>query len=157
EIGAARALKTLAEHVQARYRRDAIVVHELSVGDNARKLQPGIAASVAGRPDHRRDPGVAQVELTRRIDRWSRLEVLAGEDVVGKPVGGDVVVDSVQETTEMLVSAGSVDVQVVGEAQARPVHGCEAAGERHATLGERRQIDFTTAASSDELQRWLVS
>ncbi len=47
EIGTAGTLETLAEHVEAGHRCDAVVVDELTVSHNARKMQPGICSRAA--------------------------------------------------------------------------------------------------------------
>ena len=54
------------------------------------------------------------------------------------------------------VGLGDVGVEVVGEADARPIDGREPAGEGDAVGGERRQVDFAAVGPADELQRWLA-
>src|SRR5205814_2430739 len=74
--GAARALETLTEHVQARHRRDAVVVGKLAVHECAGDMQPGIAAPVAGGPDHRRHSAVSEVEPRQWVDRRNGDELV---------------------------------------------------------------------------------
>ena len=134
-------------------RCDAVVVDELAVGDNAREMQPRIAAPVAGRPDDRRHSGVSEVEPSagHRSPEWAGG--VRGEDFVGERVGGDVAVDPVQETAQAPVGLGGVGVEIVGEGHARPVDGREPAGEGDAVGGERREVDFAAGGPSNELQR----
>ena len=69
EVGVAAVLEPLTDDEQARLRRDAAGVRDLSERVERRQVQPLVAAEVAQRPQHRGDALGSQVEpFERRFD-----------------------------------------------------------------------------------------
>jgi hypothetical protein len=131
-------------------------VLRLAAGTEQRKLEPAEVEAVSGRPNHRADTGVTQIELAdRRRNAWRFRILRVGFRFVGtpNPFLTDITVDLVEKSLVSGVSIRQALFEIAGKMNDAFPNRLESAEKSHALCHELAEIDGVAAiSSSDERQ-----